>query len=158
MRCSVILCGVLLCAPVQPGPTHPTPDQPPHVEPFRAHPIARQDAADQPEPDRVVEIVIERFLFTPSKVTIEAGTTVEFRLTSEDTDHGFRIVGPGDTDIDVDIPKRNRGTASVYFAPTEPGEYRFECSRICGAGHLYMSGVIEVTAASSETPAERGSR
>jgi len=128
--CFVILCGVLAGAAFPPAPV--------------------QEADERPQPDRVIEIVAERFLFTPSEVTMEAGTTVEFQLTSEDTDHGFRIVGPGDTDIDSDIPKRNRGTASVFFTPTEPGDYRFECPRICGAGHLYMSGVIHVTAAATE--------
>lgn len=113
-----------------------------------------QDAPERPEPDRVVEIVAERFQFTPAEITLEVGTTVEFRLTSEDTDHGFRIVGPGDisVDIDVAIPKRNRGEASVLFSPTEPGEYRFECSRICGAGHRYMTGAIEVTPATRTQP------
>ena len=127
--CSLILCGALAGAVVPPVPI--------------------QDTADRPEADRVVEIVAERFLFTPSAITIEAGTTVELRLTSEDTDHGFRIVGPDgvDVDIDITIPKRNRGAASIFFAPTKSGKYRFECSRICGAGHLYMSGVIRVTAA-----------
>ena len=113
-----------------------------------------QEATDRPEIDRVIEIIAERFLFTPSQITIASGTTVELRLTSEDTDHGFRLVGPGGIDIDVDIPKRNRGAASVFFSPTELGEYRFECSRICGAGHLYMSGIIHVMTAPSEPAAE----
>ncbi len=137
--CCLVLCGALACATVQPAPV--------------------EDTVDRPEANRVIEIVAERFLFTPSEITIEAGTTVEFRLTSEDTDHGFRIVGPGN--IDITIPKRNRGAASALFAPTEPGDYRFECSRLCGAGHSYMSGVIRVRAAPSapsEPAAEGGSQ
>ena len=137
---SLILCGVLTGAMALPAPA--------------------QEATDRPEPDCVVEIVAERYLFTPSRITIEAGTTVELRLTSEDTDHGFLLVGPDDVDVDINIaiPKRNRGVASVFFAPTEPGDYRFECSRMCGAGHLYMSGVIRVTAAPSALAGEGSSR
>jgi len=137
---SLILSGVLTCAIALPAPA--------------------QEATDRPEPDRVVEIVAERFLFTPSRITIEAGTTAELRLTSEDTDHGFLLVGPDDVDVDINIaiPKRNRGVASVFFAPTEPGDYRFECSRMCGAGHLYMSGVIRVTPTPSAPAGEGGSR
>ena len=42
----------------------------------------------------------------------KAGTTLEIRLRSDDTAHGFRIVG---TDVDVELPKRGRGVATVTF-------------------------------------------
>jgi len=92
---------------------------------------ARQDT-------KVVEITAERFAFTPSEIRVKAGTRLEIRLESDDTAHGFRIVG---TDIDVELPKRGRGAATVTFQP-QPGRYTFECSRICGAGHEFMRGVI----------------
>jgi heme/copper-type cytochrome/quinol oxidase subunit 2 len=60
-------------------------------------------------------------------------------LQSEDTDHGFRIVG---TDVNVIVPKRGRGTATVTFEPPQPGRYVFECSKLCGAGHSFMRGAI----------------
>lgn len=129
--CSFVLCSAMACAALQPE-TEP--------EPYTGPPA-----------DRVVEVVAERFLFTPSRITIEAGTLLEIHLTSNDTDHGFRIVGPGG--VNVAIPKRGRGEAVARFVATEPGEYRFECSRVCGAGHTYMSGVIRVTAP-APVPAE----
>jgi cytochrome c oxidase subunit 2 len=95
-------------------------------------------------PVKVVEMVAERFSFTPSEVSVEAGTTLEIRLTSEDTAHGFRILGPGD--VNVDIPKRGRGEARVTFSATEPGTFTFECSHVCGAGHGFMRGSIRVVA------------
>ena len=52
---------------------------------------------------QVVEIFVERFSFTPSEFRVTAGRPVEIRLRSDDTDHGFRIVG---TDVNVTIPKR----------------------------------------------------
>ena len=67
------------------------------------------------------------------------GTTLTVRLTSDDTSHGFRIVG---TDVNIEIPKRSRGTATVTFVPEKAGRYTFECSRLCGAGHGFMRGVI----------------
>jgi cytochrome c oxidase subunit 2 len=121
--------------------------------------VTTQTAAPPPAPagppaDRVVHVVAERFLFTPSEITVAAGTRLEIRLTSEDTDHGFRIVGPGD--IDVVIPKRGRGEAVVVFEANEPGDYRFECSQLCGAGHSYMRGRIRVTAADGAQAAVGG--
>ena len=59
---------------------------------------------------QVVEISVERFSFTPSEFRVKAGAPVEIRLRSDDTDHGFRIVG---TDVNAEIPKRRRGETVV---------------------------------------------
>ena len=90
---------------------------------------------------QVIEISAERFSFNPSEIRVKAGTPLEIRLTSEDTMHGFKILG---TDIDLELPKRGRGVASVMFQPSA-GRYTFECSRLCGAGHSFMRGVIIAT-------------
>jgi len=87
---------------------------------------------------RVIDIAAERFAFTPSEIRVKAGTRLEIRLQSDDTAHGFHIVG---TDVDIELPKRGRGVATVNFQP-QAGRYTFECSRICGAGHEFMRGVI----------------
>ena len=97
----------------------------------------------QAPPVRAVQVTAERFAFTPSEITVTPGTTIEFRLRSEDTAHGFRIVGHA---VDVTIPKRARGETSVRFVAPEPGTYVFECSRMCGAGHAFMRGTIRVKA------------
>jgi cytochrome c oxidase subunit 2 len=95
--------------------------------------------AQQPDaPRQVVEITAERFSFTPSQIKTKAGTTLEIRLRSDDTAHGFHIVG---TDVDLELPKRGRGVATVTFTP-KAGRYTFECSQLCGAGHEFMRGVI----------------
>jgi cytochrome c oxidase subunit 2 len=90
----------------------------------------------------VVEITAERFSFTPSEIHAKVGVPLEIRLESEDTDHGFRILG---TNIDVRLPKRSKGHITVTFDPPAPGRYRFECSHVCGAGHSFMRGTIMVT-------------
>jgi len=92
----------------------------------------------QEQDTQVVEITAERFTFTPSEIRVKAGTRLEIRLRSEDTAHGFRIMG---TDIDVELAKRGRGVKTVTFEPTA-GRYTFECSQLCGAGHEFMRGVI----------------
>lgn len=95
----------------------------------------------QRKPDRIISISAERFTFNPSKVTLKQGELVEFVLTSDDTDHGFRIPSAG---IDVAIPPIGRGEARVRFIAKEKGKFAFECSRPCGAGHNLMRGTIEV--------------
>jgi len=95
-------------------------------------------AARQQKP-QVINMVVERFSFTPSEVRVKAGAPVEIRLRSDDTDHGFRIIG---TDINITIPKRGRGVATVTFTPPAAGTYTFECSKLCGAGHTFMRGTL----------------
>jgi len=88
-----------------------------------------------------VRITAERFRFTPDEIKVHLGETIEFRLESDDTDHGFRIAG---TDVDRIIPKRGRGSITVKFTPGKTGRYEFECSKLCGAGHDFMHGVLVV--------------
>jgi len=90
---------------------------------------------------KVVRVVAERFAFTPSEIKVKRGTVVEFRLRSDDTNHGFHIVG---SDANVIIPKRGRGDATLVFRADTAGRYTFECSKMCGAGHSMMRGSIIV--------------
>jgi heme/copper-type cytochrome/quinol oxidase subunit 2 len=96
---------------------------------------------DRPTGQQVIRVSAERFAFTPSEITVERGTVIEFHLTSEDTDHGFRIVG---TDVDAEIPKRRRGEAVVKYTADTAGRFVIECSRPCGAGHTAMRAVLIV--------------
>jgi cytochrome c oxidase subunit 2 len=89
----------------------------------------------------IIDVAAERFSFTPSEIRATVGVPLHIRLQSDDTAHGFRIVG---TDLNVEIPKRSRGTVTVTFTPERAGRYTFECSKLCGAGHSFMRGVIIV--------------
>jgi cytochrome c oxidase subunit 2 len=93
------------------------------------------------KPDRVISITAERFAFSPSKVKVKQGSVVEFVITSDDTDHGFRIPG---ANVDVAIPQQGKGEVRVRFIANEKGSFQFECSRPCGAGHNLMRGIIQV--------------
>jgi cytochrome c oxidase subunit 2 len=90
---------------------------------------------------RVIRIAAERFAFTPSEIEVLEGEEVELRISSNDTSHGFRIVG---TNVKVAVPKRGKGDIAVVFKAEHAGRYEFECSRLCGAGHNFMRGTIRV--------------
>jgi cytochrome c oxidase subunit 2 len=95
----------------------------------------------QVKPDKVVSISAERFVFSPSKIKLKQGMVVEFIITSEDTDHGFRIPS---ANIDAAIPQQGKGELKIRFVAKEKGVFPFECSRACGAGHNLMRGQIVV--------------
>jgi cytochrome c oxidase subunit II len=88
-----------------------------------------------------IRVVAERFNFTPSMIKVKKGTQLEMELVSEDTFHGFRLPA---ADLNATIPARGRGTVTILFNAGKKGEYPFECSRPCGAGHTMMRGVIVV--------------
>jgi len=93
------------------------------------------------KPEKIISISAERFAFSPSKIRVRKGAVVELVITSEDTDHGFRIPR---ANIDVAIPQQGKGEVRVRFIAREKGVYPFECSRSCGAGHNLMRGRIVV--------------
>ena len=103
---------------------------------------SEQGRGQAPEPT-VVHVVAARFAFTPSEIRVPEGTPVELRITREDTAHGFRLLG---REVNVEIPKRNRGDVRVKLDAMEPGRYTFECSHVCGAGHSFMRGTLHVVA------------
>jgi cytochrome c oxidase subunit II len=110
---------------------------------FKALAVVFLSAAVQTQPaPKVVHVVAERFAFTPAEITVDEGTLLELRITSDDTDHGFRVHGLGD--LNVAIPKRGRGDVRVTLDAKTAGTYTFECSHVCGAGHGFMRGVIRV--------------
>jgi len=88
-----------------------------------------------------INVVAERFNFTPSQIKVKEGVLLEISLTSEDTFHGFRMPS---ANINRTIPARGRGSVRVMFDAKQKGSYPFECSRPCGAGHTMMRGVIVV--------------
>lgn len=104
--------------------------------------VASQDPPAAPPAVQTVDVLAERFSFTPSEIKTTVGTTLQIRLESDDTSHGFRIIG---TDVNIEIPKRGRGTTTVTFNAEKAGRYTFECSQLCGAGHSFMRGVIIVS-------------
>jgi cytochrome c oxidase subunit 2 len=108
-------------------------------------------AGGQAAARRVVHMTAERFEFYPAEITVDQGAEIEIRITSEDTAHGFRIVGAG---TNLVVPKRGRGEAVAVFNAVTPGRYVFECNRMCGAGHNFMRGVLIVKA----TPPAEGTR
>jgi heme/copper-type cytochrome/quinol oxidase subunit 2 len=84
--------------------------------------MARTAVADAPEqgdkenPDRVINIVAERFVFVPSRIKLKQGEVVELRIRSLDTNHGFSIRGAG---VNVIVPKRGKGDARILFRALE---------------------------------------
>ena len=111
--------------------------------------IAGSAVRAQSATPRLIEVTAERFEFWPPEITIDEGEAVVIHVRSEDTQHGFRLVGTG---TNVTVPKRGKGVAMTTLTGLKAGRYTFECSRMCGAGHNFMRGVLVVRAANGRQP------
>lgn len=85
-------------------------------------------------------ILARTFVFTPREITVPAGASVTFYVTSADVQHGFAI---RDTNINMQIVPGQVSKLTYKF--TKPGEYEFICHEYCGAAHAAMFGKVIVT-------------
>ena len=90
-------------------------------------------------PKQSVEMTAERFRFVPEMVHVRQGTLVTLKIKAIEGTHGFRL---GDFGIDETIQANE--TKTVKFYASRQGEYSFQCSHLCGIGHLGMTGKVVV--------------
>jgi cytochrome c oxidase subunit 2 len=100
---------------------------------------ARLISHAQEQPHRV-EIVAQRFNFTPGEITLKKGEPVVLALTSKDVQHGLKL----DAFNKVLIAKKG-ATNEVEFTPAEVGTFIAQCASFCGAGHGSMKLTVHVT-------------
>ena len=87
--------------------------------------------------------------FTPNEIHVPAGSKVTFYVTSQDVQHGIKLLG---TNINMMILPGQISTLSATF--TEPGTYNFVCHEYCGTLHHTMYGRLIVDPPAEEAPAE----
>jgi cytochrome c oxidase subunit II len=102
--------------------------------------LALKMLPSQAETPRQVQIVAQRFQFTPSEITLKKGEPVVLVLTSKDVTHGLKL------DAFQQIVKADKGKSSqVTFTPAETGDFVAQCAVFCGVGHGSMKLTIHVT-------------
>ena len=87
-----------------------------------------------------VEMTARKYEFSPSTVEVPAGTTIVFKITALDRDHGFEIVGVKDSCVQL----KKGETATVEYKAEKAGTFQFKCCKRCGFGHGRMKGTIVV--------------
>ena len=93
-------------------------------------------------PPRTIAIVAQRFAYSPTQITLQAGERVVLAVTSKDFDHGLSIPTLG-LRIDL-VPDR---VVTLELPPLQPGRYGFLCDNFCGESHEDMHGQLVVEAA-----------
>lgn len=80
------------------------------------------------------------FLWNPHEISVPAGSTVRFFITSTDVVHGFTI-----PQADVNVEIMPGWVSEVEHRFKTPGDYLLVCNQYCGAGHAGMYAHIKVT-------------
>jgi cytochrome c oxidase subunit 2 len=93
----------------------------------------------QGSPQRI-EIVAQRFNFTPGEITLKKGVPVVLVLTSKDVDHGLKF-----KELNLNIKVKKGATSEVNFTPNQVGTFIGQCSVFCGSGHGSMKMTLHVT-------------
>jgi len=88
---------------------------------------------------RVIEIVAQRFSFTPSEITLKRGEAVTLAIKSLDFPHGFNVPALG---VRADLMPGQ--VTKVRLQPMQSGKLDFLCDNFCGDGHERMHGHFTV--------------
>jgi cytochrome c oxidase subunit II len=79
----------------------------------------------------------------PQVAEVKAGSTVEFRVTTLDVNHGFSVYSP-DGELMAQTQAMPGYVNRLRLRFERPGTYTVFCLEYCGMGHHRMRGAIEV--------------
>jgi cytochrome c oxidase subunit 2 len=100
---------------------------------------AAQVAPSKAPQAQTVEILAQKFNFTPEEIKVKKGVPVDLELTTLDRLHGFDVPGLG---LRAEIVPGQ--TTHVKFTPDKAGRFLFHCDVFCGEGHEDMDAAIIV--------------
>ncbi|MGH8041816.1 MAG: cytochrome oxidase [Rudaea sp.] len=96
---------------------------------------------------QVVNVVGQQWSWQIEPGTVQAGSPVEFRVTSKDVNHDFAIYAP-DGRIATQTQAMPGFTNIIVHTFTQPGTYKVMCLEYCGLGHAPMTSEFTVVTAS----------
>lgn len=96
---------------------------------------ATDKATDKAPAARTIEVVAQRFKFTPNEIHIKKGERVVLAIQSLDFVHGMNIP---DFNMRADLfPGK---VTRIELQPPRSGTFDFLCGNFCGDGHETMHG------------------
>lgn len=95
---------------------------------------------------QVVDVVARMWSWQFTPEAVQTGSAVEFRVTSEDVNHGFAIYSP-EGHIVAQTQAMPSYSNKLLHTFDKPGTYTVQCLEYCGIGHGPMKASFEVVAA-----------
>lgn len=146
---------LVACAPTQ--PTLPIPQVDPKPLPVPSpQPIVEEIVEEAPPPTppplpaeevqpqasstlKEFDVIVKRWEYNPSVITVNKGDTVILHLKTVDVAHGFSLPEFG---VRTKIPADKE--VMVEFVADTKGEFNFRCNVFCGSGHGNHRGKLVV--------------
>lgn len=100
---------------------------------------------------QVVDVVGRQWSWQITPSTVEAGSLVEFRVTSADVNHGFALYSP-DGRIVSQTQAMPGYTNKLLHTFRQPGKYTVMCLEYCGLGHAPMTATLNVVSDIAAAP------
>jgi len=95
---------------------------------------------------QVVEATGMQWSWQLSQSQLKAGVPVEFRVTSQDVNHGFGIYDASMRML-AQVQAMPGYTNKLLYTFEQPGEYRILCMEYCGVAHHNMLATLTVSPA-----------
>ena len=86
-----------------------------------------------------IQVTMHRYAIEPEVIHVKKGQDVTLDVSTTDVQHGFAV-----KELGIDEPIQPGRPAEVSVKTDKPGEFKVECSIICGPGHQRMQGKIVV--------------
>jgi cytochrome c oxidase subunit 2 len=93
---------------------------------------------------RHIDVKARQWSWELSSQEVKVGEVIEFRVTSEDVNHGFGLYN-GSKQVLVQIQAMPGFTNKVRYHFEHPGKYEILCLEYCGVAHHGMVAEITVT-------------
>jgi cytochrome c oxidase subunit II len=84
-------------------------------------------------------VTMRKFVIKPNVIHVKQGENVVLDVSSKDVQHGFQVEQLG-----INEPVQPGRPVAIALDTSKKGQFRMECSIICGAGHDDMTGKIVV--------------
>lgn len=85
------------------------------------------------------QVKLKKYAFDPPVIRVPQGALVELEISTTDVQHGFSVPA-----LDIREPVPRGRTATVRFRAETRGQFKIQCSILCGPGHDGMQGTLIV--------------
>lgn len=97
----------------------------------------------QPQVTRSIDVKARQWAWDLSDTKAKVGEVIEFKVTSEDVNHGFALYGP-DMKVVAQVQVMPDFVNKVQYKFEKPGKYQILCLEYCGVAHHGMVAEFEV--------------
>ena len=90
-------------------------------------------------PPQHVQVNMRKFAIAPAMIRVKQGANVVLDVSTQDVQHGFQV-----PELGINEPIEPGRPAEISLDTSRKGEFKVECSIICGPGHDGMQAKIVV--------------